>query len=64
MQTQGRLGRSLLFRIIEFRLNMITISCQVTVITVDIELVLSTPEFLGRLSTSVQRFDFWDRLGN
>ena len=25
---------------------------------------LATPETSGRLSTSVQRFDFWDRLGN
>ena len=26
--------------------------------------LLATPETLGRLSTSVQRFDIWDRLGN
>ena len=26
--------------------------------------VLATPETSGRLSTSVQRFNFWDRLGN
>ena len=25
---------------------------------------LAAPETSGRLSTSVQRFDFWDRLGN
>ena len=25
---------------------------------------LSTPETWGRLSTSIQRFDFWDRLGS
>ena len=25
---------------------------------------LATPETSGRLSTSVQRFDFWDRLSN
>ena len=25
---------------------------------------LATPEALGRLSTNVQRFAFWDRLGN
>ena len=26
--------------------------------------LLSTPETSGRLSTSIQRFNFWDRLGN
>ena len=25
---------------------------------------LATPETSGRLSTSIQRLDFWDRLGN